>query len=424
MGKTKISIKGEDFYINGEKTYSNSPKKEVHGLLMNARFIQGILDVQNGREIFNRYGKVFDPEKNTDDLIAALPQWYRYGLRAFTVGLQGGGSCFTIEDCSSYVNNPFSQDGLIFDERYARRLDRLICAADEIGMAVIVNFFYICQNPRIKGVNGIVNALKTGIDFLKNGGYTNVMIDIANEHDNQSEKVHEIIWTEEGMALLIKLAKEYSQGKIPISCSFNGGVLREQVCQEADFILIHGNGCSRQQFYNTVRRAREYSPNKPVVCNEDSQAIGNMVTAIRSHVSWGYYNNITKQEPPANWEITKGEDYFFANRMAMELGLQSDPIPEDEQIYLQGLEKDMTADGKRWIRVASLYPERIDYVDFYLDGRLEYTCYDEPFSMYYGANWYMWPLLNEKWKKEIKAVVHMRDGRIKKFIGRKPEVDE
>ena len=63
MGKTKISIKGEDFYINGEKTYSNSPKKEVHGLLMNARFIQGILDVQNGREIFNRYGKVFDPEK-------------------------------------------------------------------------------------------------------------------------------------------------------------------------------------------------------------------------------------------------------------------------------------------------------------------------------------------------------------------------
>lgn len=148
MSKTKVSIIGEDFYINGRKTYCESPKSDVHGLLMNARFIQGIFDAQNGRERFNRYTRQFDPDKNTNDLIAQLPNWYRYGLRAFTVGLQGGASCFTIEDSREYVNNPFSEDGLSFDSEYAKRLDKLIRAADRLGMVVIVNFFYICQNPK------------------------------------------------------------------------------------------------------------------------------------------------------------------------------------------------------------------------------------------------------------------------------------
>lgn len=100
MGKTTVSIVKEHFFINGRKTYSeitgNSPS--VHGLLMNARFIQGIFDDQADRTRFNRFGRVFDPERNTDALIQALPEWYKYGLRAFTVGFQGGGPCFTTDN--------------------------------------------------------------------------------------------------------------------------------------------------------------------------------------------------------------------------------------------------------------------------------------------------------------------------------------
>ena len=45
MGQTNLSIKGRDFHINGRPVYDeiegNSSSK---GLLMNARFIQGIFD--------------------------------------------------------------------------------------------------------------------------------------------------------------------------------------------------------------------------------------------------------------------------------------------------------------------------------------------------------------------------------------------
>ena len=50
-------------------------------------------------------------------------------------------------------------------------------------------------------------------------------------------------------------------------------------------------------------------------------------------------------------------------------GKQSD-LPFEDQFYLQGLEKDMAYEGKRFIRLASLYPEQIDYVEFYRDGIL------------------------------------------------------
>ena len=61
MGKTNLSIKGRDFYINGKLVYDeiegNSNSK---GLLMNARFIQGIFDDKSDRQRFNRFNKIFE----------------------------------------------------------------------------------------------------------------------------------------------------------------------------------------------------------------------------------------------------------------------------------------------------------------------------------------------------------------------------
>ena len=98
--KTRLSIDGELFRINGKLVYaeiSGSPQR-VHGLLMNARLIQGIFDDRAAPERFARFGwERWDPERHTDDLIAALPEWYRYGLRALTVGLQGGMPVLTID---------------------------------------------------------------------------------------------------------------------------------------------------------------------------------------------------------------------------------------------------------------------------------------------------------------------------------------
>ena len=109
MPNTTLSTQGEAFLINGALTYSEiaGSKPEARGLLMNARFIQGVFDDRADPARFARFGHdSFDPEAHTDALIAALPEWYSYGLRAFTVGFQGGGPCFTVDN-ATIDNNPF-----------------------------------------------------------------------------------------------------------------------------------------------------------------------------------------------------------------------------------------------------------------------------------------------------------------------------
>ncbi|MFW5984813.1 MAG: hypothetical protein ACOCQ1_00910 [Halanaerobiaceae bacterium] len=413
MAKTKLTIKGNKFYINGDLTYSEieNGNPETRGLLMNARFIQGIFDDQADPDRFNRFGRTFDPDKNTDDLISALPEWYSYGLRAFTVGFQGGGPCFTTSNQTIH-NNPFGQDGKSLDPAYAQRMKRLINAADELGMVVIVSYFYGDQARRLKDGQAVVNAVKTASNFLRDNEFSNVIIEVANEHNIGAFDKHPLIKTAEGMSLLIDIARKESGG-LPVGSSGGGGYVNEEVCRASDVILIHGNGQTRQQYYKMIQKAKEWCPQKPIVCNEDSQSIGQLAVAYQTRTSWGYYNNMTKQEPPADWSITEGEDKFFALRMADGLGIKTaDDIKEEDQYYLQGREPEMEYQGKRWLRLASLYPEKVDYVEFYKNDDLEYTSYDEPYTVNFKTTWAQGPIeadTADQWK----AIVHLRTGETK-----------
>jgi len=413
MGKTTVTAKKDSFHINGKPTYSEIPRvnPRAEGLLMNARFIQGVFDDAFDRERYARWGHdTFDPEKHTDDLIKVLPEWYEHGLRAFTVGFQGGGPCFTV-DRATIECNPFGEDGTQLDPAYAGRMDRLIRAADEIGMVVVVSFFYGHQALRLRDGKAVRNAVTGASRFLREGGYTNVIIEPANEQNIDIFARHPIIRTAEGMACLIDLARQESGGML-VGCSGGGGDIYREICEASDVLLIHGNSCSRQRLSNVIGQVREWVPGRPVVCNEDSQAIGNMVTAMAQKVSWGYYNNMTKQEPPADWGITPGEDRFFAIRMAREIGIDVAEPPEEEQYYLQGLEPDMTYNNQRWIRLASLHPETIDFVDFYRNGVRFYRAYDEPFSINFLSNWKFDGVENEKDDQEWRAEIHLGDDRV------------
>jgi hypothetical protein len=247
--------------------------------------------------------------------------------------------------------------------------------------------------------------------FLKDGGYTNVIVEVANEMNGGEYSVHPLISTPEGMASLIDLARSESGG-LPTGCSGTGGYLAKEVCQSSDVVLFHGNSQTRQRIYKMINQAREWAPGKPLVCNEDSQAIGNMATAMENGASWGYYNNMTKQEPPTDWSVTAGEDRFFAHRMAQAIGIAVDPIPEQEQYYLQGLEPHMILSDLAWIRVASLYPETIDRVDFYRNGKLFYRTYDEPFSVNFENNWKQNAVRGVSRDKQWRAEIHLSDGRV------------
>src|ERR1043165_6204716 len=93
--RTEVTIQADQFFLNGKPTYPGRSYRgmKIEGLLMNSRVVQGIFDDLNpatrNKWAYPDTGK-WDPERNTREFIAAMPEWRRYGLLAFTVNLQGG----------------------------------------------------------------------------------------------------------------------------------------------------------------------------------------------------------------------------------------------------------------------------------------------------------------------------------------------
>ncbi|MEM1213661.1 MAG: hypothetical protein AAGI68_15335 [Planctomycetota bacterium] len=419
----QLSIDGERFQFDGELTYSDSPAVErVGGLLMNARFIQGIFDdaavgAGVGRERYARFGyEVYDPEAQTDRLIAALPAWYGWGLRAFTVGFQGGGPCFTVHN-PEIENNPFGVRGDELDEAYASRMDRLIRAADGLGMAVIVSFLYGAQTLRLEDDAAVRRAVETASRWLKAGGYQNVIIEVANEQDLGVFKPRPVVYEPQGMAELIRLAREASGG-MPVGCSGCGGSVHEPIASASDVVLIHGNAQSRQRYQRLIERAKGYAPGRPVVCNEDSPGISNLAVSVRAGASWGYYNNWSKQEPPTDFGVLPGLDRCFAWRMKEALGYAVEPPAEADRFVLYGLGEHEWAwagpsgeqEVKRWPGLACVWPEAVDRVVFERDGRVVGVCYDDPFAVGWQSNWHHAGYAAEPGEHRWRATAHLLDG--------------
>lgn len=411
MSKTNYSIQGRDFYINGKKTYTElaGSSSNVHGLLFNCRFIQGIFEDKNpaNKGKYDRFGKVFSPDAHTDEMIASLPSWYEKGVRAITVGLQGGGPIYTYGDWSVIDSGCFSKDGKQMDSGYCERLTRVIKACDELGMLVIVSILYQAQAHLFEDGVAIAEAVKTACGFLKDLPYDNIIIEIANEQDVGDFVNHPIISSGEGMGTLLRLAKEWSGGRFAVGSSGGGGSWKPEIVSNSDVILVHGNGLRRREYYDFIRTVENYAPDKPIVCNEDSQCFSQLGVCKATHTSWGYYNNMTKQEPPADWGITRGEDEFFAKRLEQLIYGREDG---ENEYYLQGFETDLHIEQRRYIKLASLYPEKIDYVEFYEDDKLLYTAFDEPFMLYALNTWEQKPYIVPKGVKRFTAVIHTHSG--------------
>ncbi len=161
---TEIQIDGEQFLINGELTYKGRSHqgRRIEGLLFNSRMVQAIFDDDNPSTVDRwRYPDtgVWDPDRNTDEFCAMLPEYRRYGLLGVTVGLQGGGAIYVPEVYDHYINSAFDPDGAL-KPAYCDRLLRVLKAADAAGMVVIVNYFYWKQVAKMHGEPAVVRATR------------------------------------------------------------------------------------------------------------------------------------------------------------------------------------------------------------------------------------------------------------------------
>ena len=78
---------------------------------------------------------------------------------------------------------------------------------------------------------------------------------------------------------------------------------------------------------------------------------------------------------------------------------------------MQGFEENYTYENKRWIRLASLYPEKIDCVEFYRNGEFFDIAYEEPYYVNHKETWIQEgvEMTNiEKWR----AVIHLHSGEV------------
>src|SRR5512143_1360162 len=181
---TTVSIVGEDFHVNGEPTLKGRTWRghRVEGLLPNARLVQGIFDDRNP-ETRSRWAypdtKTWDAERNTREFVAAMGEWRRRGLLAFTLNLQGG-SPEAYSKTQPWENSAFEADGSLRAD-YAARLERILNEADRQGMAVILGVFYFGQDQRLGDEAAVVRALDATVSWILTRGYRHVLLEIDNE---------------------------------------------------------------------------------------------------------------------------------------------------------------------------------------------------------------------------------------------------
>ncbi len=329
--RTAVSIRGDRFLINGEPTYKGRTwqGRRIEGLLMNSRMVQGIFDDLNpetrSRWRYPDTGR-WDPERNTREFLAAMPEWRKHGLIAFTINLQGGSPEGYSKE-QPWHNSAITESGGLRPE-YMARMERILDRADELGMVVILGIFYFGQDQRVEDEAAVIRAVDNTVDWLFERDYRHVVIEVNNEC-NVDRYEHAILKPERVHELIERVKQRTRAGRrFLVSTSYGGGAVpRENVVRSADFLLMHGNGVSHpERISEMVRQARAvqgYRP-MPILFNEDDhfdfdKPLNNMVAAIREYCAWGFFdpgkNDYADgyQSVPVNWGLnTERKKAFFA----------------------------------------------------------------------------------------------------------------
>lgn len=328
--KTHVAIDGDSWQINGRPTYHRRAYRDwrIEGLLLNSRMANAIFD--DGNELTRflwRYPDtgLWDPDRNTSEFIAALPEYRQRGLTAVAVNLQGASpfgyyrlpqfrellqARSVVEpdgriweglpgpESQPWHNSAFDSDGGL-KQPYLDRLTRVLTRADEQGMVVILGLFYFGQDERLRDESAVLRAVDEACGWLLDQRHGNVVVEINNEcnvkryeHEVlQPHRVHELIErakgvTREGRRLLV--GTSYGGGRVP----------DDSVCAVSDFLLMHGNSVTDPdrigEMVDQARALPSYRP-IPVLFIEDDhfdfdRPSNNFTVALSRFASWGYFD--------------------------------------------------------------------------------------------------------------------------------------
>jgi hypothetical protein len=335
--KTVVSIRGNQFLINGKPTYEGRSWQgnTIEGLLMNSRMVQGIFDnlsVASADTFAYPDTKKWDATRNTNEFVAAMPLWKSYGLNAFTLNMQGG-SPYGYGNFD-FLNPGFNADGSLHPG-YMQRLDKILGKADELGMVVILGLFYFGQDQRLKDEAAVIDATRNITHWLFDKGYRNVIIEINNETLGVIKQYDHEILLYPRVHELIDLVKSISRNgyRYLVSTSFPAQIVPTQnVLNTADFVLFHANALrDTQKYIEHIAKVKKAVGNRvmPIVINEDdnfnfASDSSHLAIALRNYISWGYFDYRKKgvtdlkvgyQSIPVDWGINSEDKKAFFNKV-------------------------------------------------------------------------------------------------------------
>jgi len=328
--RTAVSISGDDFRINGAPTLRGVRWRgyRLEGLLPNSRMVQGVFDDLNS-DTRARWAypdtNAWDPDRNTREFVAAMPEWRRHGLLAITLNLQGG-SPEGYSGEQHWHNSAFAEDGSLRPD-YMARAALILNEADRLGMAVILGLFYFGQDERLRDEAAVTRAVDEAVAWVHAMGYRNVLVEINNECDIRYD--HGILQPDRVHELIVRAKRAApGGGRLLVSTSYGGRTLPgSAVLAVSDFVLLHGNGVTKpDRIAAMVRQTRQlprYTP-KPIVFNEDDhygfdEPWNNFVAATSEHASWGYFDYRRRgegpdegyQSVPVSWGISSARKRGF-----------------------------------------------------------------------------------------------------------------
>lgn len=280
--RTHISIADSQWCLNGGITY---PKTSAEGLLMNVRMVNAVFE--------DKARSGFDADENTSEFIKTISVYVAHGVRAFTISLQGG-----FPGYEGAVNSAFNPDGSL-QKSYLQRVKRVIEACDCNGTAVILGCYYQRQDQILRDEKAVRTGVVSTVRWLEKSGYTNVVLEIANEF-NHSGFDHPVLKKSEGQVELIRLAKETWPKLLVSTSGLGNGRLPDNVCRASDFLLIHFNGTTLDDIPKRIQALKKYG--KPIMCNEDQKYGEQAAEAARLSVehgaSWGFMHEKINQHFP------------------------------------------------------------------------------------------------------------------------------
>lgn len=305
-GQLRVGVSDYRWLLNDQVT---CPGAAAEGLLMNVRMVNATFEDRNRDD--------FDPDANTDRFIEMIPDYAEHGVRAFTFCLQGG-----MPGYEGALNTAFEGDGSL-RPGYTTRVARAIEACDAAGVAVILSFFYQRQMGIFDGPDPVRAAVVSGVRWVAEQGFTNVVVEIANEYAHNGFVDHQIVKSDEGQVELIQLAKETAAQECPdllvSTAGMGSGRLGESVAEAVDFIIIHFNNTDMADVPDRIEALKHHK--KPILCNEDTK-VGKRGAEVASlcvehGCSWGLMQRAVNQHHPFAFDGAADDPEVYARLRAL-----------------------------------------------------------------------------------------------------------